>query len=90
MSDDTESDPTEPARRAALAEMQACGARTRENLEQEFGYVWDRRELIEEFEVIGFLAPLVAVQCRLDGRKGTLTFQHDPRLYYDFVETDEG
>lgn len=89
MSDETDSDPTEPARRAALAEMQARGARTRENLEQEFGRVWDRRELIEEFEVIGFLAPLVAVRRRLDGRKGTLTFQHDPRLYYDFVETDK-
>jgi hypothetical protein len=86
MSDATESDPTEPARRAALAEMHACGPRSRQDLERDFGRMWGTRELQEEFEVIGFLAPMVAVRRRSDGRKGSLKFQHDPRLYYDFVE----
>ena len=36
------------------------------------------------FEVLGFMAPLVVVRRRSDGRKGSLEFQHSPRLYYSF------
>ena len=86
MSDVSEFDPTESARRAELTEMRARGPITRQALERDFGRVWNTRELQEEFEVIGFLSPMVVVRRRSDGRKGSLKFQHDPRLYYGFVE----
>jgi len=48
--------------------------------------VWDTPQLRQDFEVIGFLAPLVVVRRRADGVKGSLEFQHSPRLYWGFVE----
>jgi hypothetical protein len=42
--------------------------------------------LTKDFEVIGFLAPLVVVRRRSDGLKGSLEFQHSPRPYWGFVE----
>jgi|TARA_B100001971_G_scaffold208686_1_gene230904 hypothetical protein len=47
---------------------------------------WTTEELREEFEVIGFLAPYVAVKRKSDNIKGSLLFEHHPRIYYDFVE----
>jgi hypothetical protein len=85
---DAMSDETESMRRALLQEMQTSGPASRESLEQAHGQVWDTRQMTEEFEVIGFLAPYVGVRRRADGRKGSLMFQHDPRLYYSFVEDD--
>jgi hypothetical protein len=34
--------------------------------------------------VIGFMAPLVVVRRRSDGKKGSLEFQHSPRHYFGF------
>jgi hypothetical protein len=31
------------------------------------------------------MAPLVVVKRKVDGIVGTLTFQHQPRYYFDFV-----
>ena len=56
----------------------------RQRLEAQ-GQVWDAAQLSQDFEVIGFLAPYVVVKRRLDGRKGSLEFQHHPRLYFNFV-----
>jgi hypothetical protein len=79
-----EYDSTETARRALLegrapydivARAQADGER-----------VWTTDELCAEFEVIGFLAPLVVVRRRSDGARGTLWFQHSPRLYASWRE----
>ena len=55
-------------------------------LESEYGVgnVWDTKELQKEFEVIGFMAPLCLVQRRLDRVKGSVTFRHSPRFYFDF------
>jgi len=50
---------------------------------------WDTAELQRDFEVLGFLAPYVVVRRRDDGRRGTLTFTHRPRLYYGWVADDE-
>ena len=52
------------------------------------GRVWDTGELNQEFEVIGFLAPLVVVRRKADGRKGSLEFQANPRFYFNFVLDD--
>ncbi len=77
-------DPTEQARRVRLTEINGQPG-SREALQAEYGCVWDAAQLAEEFEVIGFLAPLVAVRRRSDGVKGSLEFQHGPpRLYFNF------
>jgi hypothetical protein len=76
-------DPTETIRRQRIAEINAEPG-SRAALEAQYGQVWDTDQLREEFEVIGFMAPLVAVRRRSDGRKGSLEFQHDPRFYFNF------
>ena len=78
-------DPTEAIRRERLAEINAQ-PNSREALEAEYGQVWDTDQLRQDFEVIGFLAPLVVVRRKADGVKGSLEFQHSPRLYWGFVE----
>ena len=78
-------DPTETARRERLAEINADPG-SREALEAQYGQVWDTQQLAQNFEVIGFLAPLVVVRRKADGMKGSLEFQHGPpRLYFCFV-----
>jgi hypothetical protein len=81
-------DPTEGIRRELLVEINAEPG-SLEALEVTHGQVWDTNELARDFEVVGFLAPLVVVRRRSDGRKGSLEFQHHPRLYFNFV-LDEG
>ena len=76
-------DETEPYRRQRLAEINAQPG-TREALEAQHGQVWNTQELSQDFEVIGFLAPLVVVRRKSDGKKGSLEFQHSPRLYFNF------
>lgn len=56
----------------------------RAKLEAEHGQVWDTNQLRDEFNVIGFAAPLVAVKRKADGVEGTLEFVHMPRFYFDF------
>ena len=77
-------DPTEAARRERLAEINAEPG-SREALERQHGPVWDTQQLAQDFEVIGFLAPLVVVRRKADGVKGSLEFQHMPRFYFNFV-----
>jgi hypothetical protein len=77
------SDPTEPIRREMLAEINAEPG-SRAALEAKHGHVWDTDQLREEFEVIGFLAPLVVARRKSDGVKGSLMFQHHPRFYFGF------
>ena len=38
--------------------------------------------------MIGFSAPFVVVRRRRDGVKGTLQFNHNPRVYWDFAPDD--
>ena len=77
------SDPTEDIRRERLAEINAEPG-SREALEAEHGQVWTTEELSRDFEVIGFMAPLVVVRRKADGKKGSLEFQHNPRFYFSF------
>lgn len=46
---------------------------------------WDTQELQRDFEVLGFMAPVVAVKRKSDGAKGSLKFTHHPRFYFNFV-----
>lgn len=81
------SDPTEATRRELVAEINSI-ATSRAALESKYGEVWDTEELQDEFSVLGFLAPFVVVRRRSDCVNGTVMFQHDPRLYYNF-EADQ-
>ena len=51
------------------------------------GQTWTTEQLREEFEVQGFMAPFVVVRRKSDGGRGTLTFRHAPRVYFDFEPT---
>ena len=76
-------DPTETIRRQRLAEINAEPG-SREALEAQHGQVWDTDQLVEDFEAIGFMAPIIVVRRRADGVKGSLEFQHSPRLYFNW------
>ena len=76
-------DPTETIRRNRLGEINAEPG-SREALETQYGKVWTTDELAEDFEVIGFMAPLVVVRRKADGVKGSLEFQARPRMYFNF------
>jgi hypothetical protein len=81
-------DPTEAIRRQRLAEINAEPG-SRQALEAKHGQVWDTDQLRQEFEVIGFMAPLVVVRRLSDGKKGSLEFQHNPRLYFGWQPHNE-
>lgn len=78
-----EDDRTENARRELARKLNAEPG-SRPALEAEHGQVWDTDELRGDFEVMGFLAPLVVVKRRTDGVVGSLFFQHCPRFYFRF------
>lgn len=81
------SDPTETIRRERLAEINTVPG-SREDLEAKYGRVWDTGELTEEFQAIGFMAPLIVVRRRSDGMKGSLEFQNNPRFYFNWQPHD--
>ena len=76
-------DETEDIRRQMVAEINT-NAGPRAKLESEHGQVWNTSELQNDFQVIGFLAPVVVVRRRSDGIKGSLLFQNSPRFYHSF------
>lgn len=87
-------DPTEGVRRVQQAVANTVGEALAEAhpeddgraaLEQVYGKVYDTSELQAEFTVIGFLAPYCVVERKSDGVRGSITFQHSPRFYFDFV-----
>ena len=77
------SDPTEMIRRELVAEINTEPG-SREYLQAQHGQVWDTNQLQEDFEVLGFMAPIIAVRRKSDGVKGSLFFQHGPRFYFNF------
>lgn len=78
-------DPTETIRRELVAEINAEPG-SREALEKEHGQVWDTEQLRAEFEVKGFMAPFVVVRRKKDSVLGSLSFQHNPRFYFGWVQ----
>lgn len=63
--------------------------KTRVYLEEENGQVWNTEELLEDYDVVQFAAPLVYVERKSDGEAGTLFFQHQPRFYFSFEATQK-
>jgi hypothetical protein len=78
-------DETEDIRRQLVSDINA-NPNGRDALEAKHGKVWDTQELSNDFEVLGFAAPLVVVRRKADGKKGSLFFQHNPRFYFEFNE----
>ena len=76
-------DETEAYRRQRQADLNAV-ASNRAALEERYGQVWSTDELRAEFDVLGFMAPLVVVQRLSDGKKGSMEFTHGPRFYFNF------
>ncbi len=60
--------------------------RSRESLKSQHGRVWNTQELLAEFEIIEFAAPLVRVLRKSNGKMGSFVVQHHPRFYYLFIE----
>jgi len=81
---DENMDKTEGPRRKRLAEINSDPG-SREALEATYGKVWDTDQLAVEFWVLGFMAPYVVVERKSDHKKGSLEFQHHPRLYFNFM-----
>ena len=75
------SDATEAIRQNMAVEINAEPG-SREALEAEHGQVWDTTELQSDFDVVGFMAPLVVARRKSDGAMGSLKFQANPRLYF--------
>ena len=76
-------DLTEQLRRVRLAVLNAEPG-DRPALKERHGDVWDGVELGRDFEVIGFMAPLVVARRRSDSQRGSLEFQHHPRFYFNW------
>ena len=80
-------DPTENIRRKMVQEINS-DPNPKAELEAQHGKgnVWNTNELSTDFEVLGFMAPFCIVKRKADGKKGSITFQHMPRYYFNFVE----
>jgi hypothetical protein len=76
-------DQTETIRSERLAEINGQPG-SREALEAQYGQVWDTQQMSDEFQVVGFMAPLCVVRRKSDGAKGSLEFQHNTRFYFSF------
>ena len=57
----------------------------RARLEEQWGDVWDTEQAVADFDFVGFMAPFVVAVRKCDNVKGSLTFQHSPRFYFNFV-----
>lgn len=77
------SDETEMIRYEMVAEINTAPG-SRPDLEAKHGQVWDTTQLSDDFEVLGFAAPLVVVRRKSDRVRGSLMFQHNPRFYFGF------
>lgn len=82
-------DETEGYRRMRAAELNV--GRSRQELEKLHGRVWSTEELRQEWEVLAFMAPLIAVRS-LDKQHsgGSFEFQHSPRFYFNFLGEHTG
>lgn len=71
--------------RIKLGQEIAANQGNRAELAERHGQVWDKDQLREDFEVLGFGAPLVVVRRKSDKQKGSLEFQPSyPRYYFNF------
>jgi hypothetical protein len=72
-----------PDRRTKMNDNSQTG-QNRQALEAAHGNVWTEEEIAQEFRITAIIAPQVVVVRRSDGQVGSLTFQNDPRFYFNF------
>jgi hypothetical protein len=77
-------DETETLRLQRLVKINAerCSPTT---LEARYGEIWNSEELSRGFTVRRFTAPYVVVVLNRDRQLGSVEFQHEPGLYFNFV-----
>jgi len=73
-------DPTDSLRRKLVEH--GVANRCAEAAEKAGEPTWTTEELARDFEVLGFLAPMVVVRRRSDRALGCLMFRHSPRIYF--------
>jgi hypothetical protein len=56
----------------------------RQTLEAAHGKVWDEEELAQEFKTTAIISSQIVVVRKADGQVGSLTFQNEPRYYFNF------
>lgn len=54
----------------------------RAGLEQLHGKAWDRKEIADDFAILGFHPPFAVVRRQADDEIGTLLYQEGPRYYF--------
>lgn len=59
-------------------------AKARQELEAQYGVVWDTSQMTQEYSVEGFSMGIVVVTRKCDGVRGSLDFSHSPRFYFNF------
>jgi hypothetical protein len=60
--------------------------KTRQELEAEFGQVWDAAQLASTFVITAIIGDVVVVRRKADNRVGRLRFQTKPLFYFDVSE----
>jgi hypothetical protein len=58
--------------------------KTRQELEAQFGRVWDEKELSDEFVVTAWIGSTAVVRRKADNVVGTLDYQNEPRFYFNW------
>ena len=55
-----------------------------DQLREKYGQLWNTKQLQEDYEVHGFMAPFIKVTRKSDNVDGLLMFSHHPRWYHSF------
>lgn len=59
--------------------------RTRAELQQVFGQVWDTQQLAHDFVITSIIGSTVVVRRKVDDVVGCLQHQSNPPLYFNFI-----
>lgn len=51
-----------------------------------YAVIMTKEQMLAEYDVLGFALGMCVVRRKSDGVKGTLFFEGNPRVYYDFQE----
>lgn len=79
---------TEQAERRRILTAGICAqSKSRMELEQDYGEVWTRKELLDRFDIIGTVDPCLIVIRKDDQLHGTLFYQDEPNYYFGFSAT---
>lgn len=71
-------------RRSQMALELVRSPATKEELQEHFDLVLERRELEEAFVILSYMPPFVLVRNRQTGEMGSFVYQDNPRLFWGF------